>query len=312
MIKSTLIAMSHSPMVGIHDPEDGIVREVGDHLASLRETAKASADVTVIFAPDHYNGFFYRAMPPFCVATRARSVGDFGSPTGELLVDPRALDLVRDIMSAGVDVSLSADLDVDHGFVQPLQVLFGGIDKRAVVPVFINAVAPPFVPMARIRALGSAIGEAIRRSGRSALFIASGGLSHDPPVPTLQGAPPRVAEALTSGAPPTAEQRARLETRMVAAARDLAAGRSDRAALNPEWDQMIMQTLAAGDLDLADGWSPEWCETNGGGSAHEIRAWVAAYSALAAFGSYEQTTSYYRAIPEWFAGFGLASAATTV
>jgi 2,3-dihydroxyphenylpropionate 1,2-dioxygenase len=311
MPTATLVAMSHSPMVGIHDPEPATVSEVERHLAAARHTATtAQADVTVVFAPDHYNGFFYRAMPPFCMGTRARSVGDFGTLSGEVLVDPDALDWVGEVMAAGIDLTVSADLEVDYGVAQPLELLFGGLDRRAVLPVFVNCVAPPFVPMNRIRMLGAALGTAIHRRGLSALFIASGGLSHDPPVPTLESAPPHVAQAITSGERPTQEQRARLESRMVAAAGELAAGRSDRAALNPAWDELIMRTLASGDLAATDSWSASWCAEHGGGSAHEIRTWVAAYAALATFGPYADGAGYYRAIPEWFAGFGIATAST--
>jgi len=299
-------------MIGRHDPEPAIVDQVEQHLAMARETALgAAADVTVIFAPDHYSGFSYRVMPPFCIATRARSIGDFGTAPGEVLVDPDALDWTREVMDEGVDLTFSAQLEVDHGFVQPLEMLFGGLDRRAVLPVFINSIATPLVPMSSIRRLGEALGTVIRRRGLSALFIASGGLSHDPPVPTLDTASPKVAAALISGVRPTPDQQARLESRMLAAASDLAAGRSNRAPLNPEWDETIMRTLAAGDLAATDAWTPQWCAKHGGGSAHEIRTWVAAYAALGAFGPHRLIDSYYRAIPEWIAGFGIATAATT-
>ena len=34
------------------------------------------------FAPDHYNGFFYRLMPPFCIGYAAESIGDYDSQVG--------------------------------------------------------------------------------------------------------------------------------------------------------------------------------------------------------------------------------------
>ncbi|MQY21719.1 2,3-dihydroxyphenylpropionate/2,3-dihydroxicinnamic acid 1,2-dioxygenase [Nocardia sp. RB20] len=47
----------------------------------------------------------------------------------------------------------------------------------------------------------------------------------------------------------------------------------------------------------------------GGGSAHEVRTWIAAYAALAAGGSYELEYRFYEAIPEWIAGFAVTTAA---
>ena len=35
-------------------------------------------ELVVIFSPDHYNGFFYKSMPPFCIGTSANGVGDYG------------------------------------------------------------------------------------------------------------------------------------------------------------------------------------------------------------------------------------------
>lgn len=113
---------------------------------------------------------------------------------------------------------------VDHGFVQPLEILFDGIDRVPVIPVFINGVATPLGPISRIRALGSAFGEAATLLDKRVLFLGSGGLSHDPPVPVLDGAPPRVADALIEGHAPTSEQRERGEQRVIQAGRDYAAG----------------------------------------------------------------------------------------
>jgi 2,3-dihydroxyphenylpropionate 1,2-dioxygenase len=43
-------------------------------------------------------------------------------------------------------------------------------------------------------------------------------------------------------------------------------------------------------------------------SAPEVRTWIAAYAALAAHGPYQVVSTYYRAIPEWFAGFATTTA----
>ena len=101
----------------------------------------------MLYAPDHYNGFFYKEMPPFCLATEAHAVGDFGSQAGALSVDSAsAKALAQGVLQRGVDLTTSARMIVDHGFVQPLEVLFGGIDQVPVVPVFINGVATPLGP----------------------------------------------------------------------------------------------------------------------------------------------------------------------
>jgi 2,3-dihydroxyphenylpropionate 1,2-dioxygenase len=52
----------------------------------------------------------------------------------------------------------------------------------------------------------------------------------------------------------------------------------------------------------------EWMAKEAGGSAHEVRAWIAAFASLAATGPYEMTSRFYEPIPAWIAGFAVATA----
>ncbi|MEV5987473.1 3-carboxyethylcatechol 2,3-dioxygenase [Streptomyces sp. NPDC052051] len=304
------VGLSHSPLIGKNDPAPEVVAAVDSAVDTARAFVRAfDPDLVVLYAPDHYNGFFYKEMPPFCLATEATAVGDFGSSAGPLSVDTEAARaLARGVLDRGIDLSVSARMTVDHGFVQPLEVLFGGIDQVPVVPVFVNGVATPLGPVSRIRALGTALGEAAAELDRRVLFLGSGGLSHDPPVPVLDGAPPRVADALIEGLPPTPEQRARGEQRVIQAGRDYAAGSTTMIPLNPAWDNHVLDTFEQGRLADVDGWSVEWMGAEGGGSAHEVRTWVAAFASLAATGPYRMTSRFYAPVPEWVAGFAVATA----
>ncbi len=83
-------------------------------------------------------------MPPFCIGSAASGVGDYGTHAGPLQVPGEiANEMAAAVWEAGVDVALSAAMDVDHGTVQPLEVLFGDAASRPVIPVFINSVATP-------------------------------------------------------------------------------------------------------------------------------------------------------------------------
>ncbi|MFJ1709603.1 3-carboxyethylcatechol 2,3-dioxygenase [Kitasatospora sp. NPDC088346] len=305
------VGLSHSPLIGKNDPAPETLAAVEEAVEGARSFVRAfNPDLVVLYAPDHYNGFFYKEMPPFCLATEASAVGDFGSAAGPLSVDTEAARaLARGVLDRGVDLTVSARMTVDHGFVQPLEVLFGGIDKVPVVPVFVNGVATPLGPVSRIRALGTAIGQAAAELDRRVLFLGSGGLSHDPPVPVLNGAPPRVADALIEGHPPTPEQRARGEERVIQAGRDYAAGSTRMIPINPAWDNHVLDTLESRRLADVDSWSVEWMAAEGGGSAHEVRTWIAAFASLAATGDYRMTSHFYAPIPEWIAGFAVATAA---
>jgi 2,3-dihydroxyphenylpropionate 1,2-dioxygenase len=180
---------------------------------------------------------------------------------------------------------------------------------KPLVPVFINSVAEPLGPVARVRRLGAAVGRAAAALDRRVLLLGSGGLSHDPPVPRMEGASPEVAERLIAGRNPTPEQRAAREQRVLTTGVKFAAGEADIAPLNPEWDQRLMQLLAAGDLDEIDSWSNEEFVEKAGHSSHEVRTWIASYAALGSAGPYRVATSFYRPIPEWIAGFGVTTAA---
>ncbi|MFC5745845.1 3-carboxyethylcatechol 2,3-dioxygenase [Actinomadura rugatobispora] len=305
-----LCATSHSPLIGLHDPAPEVRAEVDAEFAAARAFAEDFApDLAVIFAPDHYNGFLYDMMPSFCVGAAATSVGDYGLPSGALDVDRDAAYAVAErVLASGVDVAVSEDMRVDHGFVQPLTFLFGSLTAVPVVPVFINCVAEPLGPAVRARHLGTAVGEALKEMDRRVLLIGSGGLSHDPPVPRLKEATPEVAERLTHGRDPSPEQRAQREGRTVKAASEFAHGGGALRPLNPDWDALVLRSLAAGDFAAVDGRSNEWFVAEGGHSAPEVRTWIAAYAALAAAGPYTVRSSYYRAIPEWLAGFATTTA----
>ena len=304
------VGLSHSPLIGKNDPEPEVVARVGEAVDNVRAFVRQfDPELVVLYAPDHYNGFFYKQMPPFCLAAEAHSVGDFGSGAGPLLVDTVAAKaLAQGVLDRGVDLTISARMTVDHGFVQPLEVLFGCIDRVPVVPVFVNGVATPLGPVGRIRALGTAIGQAASELDKRVLYLASGGLSHDPPVPVLEGAPPRVADALIEGYPPTPEQRARGEERVAQAGRDYVAGSSTMIPINPVWDNQLLDLLEKGKLAEFDSWAPQWMASEGGGSAHEVRTWIAAFASLAATGPYELKSRFYEAIPAWIAGFAVATA----
>ncbi len=262
-----------------------------------------------MFAADHYNGFFYELMPPYCIGLAATSIGDYGSAAGPLPV-PRELaaDAAQAVLDQGVDVAVSLRMEIDHGAVQPLEILLGGLDTRPVIPVFVNSVSPPFAPMARVRALGEALGHHLGRLDERVLLVGSGGLSHEPPVPTLDTAPPAVAEGLIAGRHPTAAARAARQDRVVAAARDFAAGAGNLKPLNPEWDLAFLDRIEAGDLDAIAAMSTAAISAEGGNSGHEVRNWLAAYAALSTAGPYKVDYRYYRPIPEFIAGFAVTTA----
>lgn len=305
-----LCATSHTPLYGIADPGPETLHEVNSAIASMKKFAEDfDPELTVVFGPDHYNGVFYDMMPAFCIGSAATSVGDWGTEARALPVD-RTLSrqLVASVLSAGIDVAQSEDLIVDHGIAQPLEFIFGTGFDNPIIPIFINAVGLPLGPMERIRLLGEAVGREIASWNKRVLVIASGGLSHDPPVPRLEEATPEVMARLIDGRNPSPEVRAQRQQRVIEAGRAHAEGAGVYQDINPEFDVLMMDTFASGDLSPVDGWTNAWMEKEGGHSAHEIRTWVAAFAALSAAGAYSVTQRGYWPVKEWMTGFGIMTA----
>lgn len=305
-----LLAMSHSPLL-----EHAVLpADVEAELEAAFDTARTfvhdfDPDIVVNFAPDHYNGFFYTLMPAFCIGYAAESIGDYGSQAGRLDVpEDFARCIAEHVLADGIDLTVSLDMQVDHGAVQPMELIYRDIAAKPVVPVFINSVAPPFTPVERIRLLGESIGRYLSTVDKKVLLISSGGLSHDPPVPRLATATPEQRKALMGkGGPISAEARDARQQRVIDAARNFAAGTADIQELAPEWDRELMRILASGDLTPLDSWSPTEMTEIAGNSSHEVRTWIAGYAALSAAGGYEVEYSYYRPIKELIAGFGLTT-----
>lgn len=309
-----LKCLSHTPLRGLNDPGADVVAEVDDVIARARDDVEEfDPDLIVIFAPDHYNGLFYDLMPPFVIATAADSVGDYMTQLGPLSVDSEmALKMMRFILDQDVDIALSHRLQVDHGCTQTLEELTGSLTRYPVVPIIINSVAPPFAPYRRIRKLGEAVGKFIATLGdKRVLIVGTGGLSHEPPVPLLDGAPEAIAEFLICGRNPTPEARAARQARTIAAGKIYGTELSQQTPLNVEWDNAFIELLLSGALDRVDDFSIEEISQEAGRSTHEVRTWVASFAALAAAspsGRYTARRDYYRPINEWIAGYGVMSA----
>jgi 2,3-dihydroxyphenylpropionate 1,2-dioxygenase len=307
-----LQCLSHTPLKGYFDPRPAVVEEVAALVARLRGEVEAfDPEVIYLFWPDHLNGFFLDVMPQFCIGMAAESVGDYQTAAGPLNV-PRALAeaCASAVVEADIDLGFSYRMQVDHGCAQPLEELTGALDRYPVVPIFINSVAPPVVSFRRARQLGEAVGRFARADGRRALFVGSGGLSHNPPVPQMASATdPEVIERLIANRNPSQQARDARQARTIAAAEAFTAGTSTLHPLNPEWDRRLMAQLAARDWAALDGYRNADITAAAGGSAHEAKTWVAAVAAMdaACAGAWTAEARYYREIPEWIAGFGALS-----
>jgi 2,3-dihydroxyphenylpropionate 1,2-dioxygenase len=313
-MSAMLLCAAHSPLMNYLSPDVEVAQPILDMMQRLSaQVREFDPELVVVFGPDHFAGFFYDLMPPFCVGVRARAMGDFGiSSEGRSYSVPEELarQLVAALHGADVDAALSFRMQADHGFAQSLEQFAGGVGRYPTIPIFVNCAAPPLPPMARMRRLGEEVGRFLATTDRRVLLIGSGGLSHDPPIPDVLTAPPQVQEILIAGHDQPPERMQAKIQRNIDTARAMDAGTGSAVALNPDWDAHFMDMLLAGDLDAASRLDMDQARAVAGVGVHEVRTWLAAFAAfdaLGAKGPYDQAVRHYTPVPLWNAGFGIVS-----
>jgi 2,3-dihydroxyphenylpropionate 1,2-dioxygenase len=263
-------------------------------------------DLLIIFFPDHLNGFFYDLLPPFCIGAAGESLGDFGTVPGPIdIPESLAADCHSYCVVHDMDVAISYNMLIDHGATQAFESLVGNSQLTGFVPIFINCIAPPMPSFSRARALGRIIGEWASQRLERILIIGSGGLSHDPPLPSLKAATGQTAERLRKGGALSYGDRILRQHRVLAEGKMLRAGQSSVMPLNPEWDRTVLAELAAGKLDRFDHLGSQEIKDVAGNGAHELRTWIACLAAFETLGGFQSQMTFYEAVDEWITGMGL-------
>lgn len=306
MTQRAFLGMSHSPLYGLNPIPAQTEQHLRQAIDATRKFVQAfDPELVVLIGPDHYNGFFNELMPPFCLGVQATSVGDYLTPPGPLNVPQAlALSLGEHLMDSGFDAAISRRMLVDHGFAQALQFMWDDLNTPPVIPIFMNAVAKPGIPrLARCRQLGASIGSWLDTLPQRTLVIGSGGLSHEPPVPTLDHPDAAVRERITVKRTPSQEEADAKTRRVMAAGMTLASGTSSMKPLAPEWDKQWMDAIESCDLDMLVALPEQTIEHEAGLSANESKTWLIARAAV----TDANTTAirHYQAIPELIAGYGL-------
>jgi 2,3-dihydroxyphenylpropionate 1,2-dioxygenase len=316
---TSMICASHSPLLYCYAkaPDDWEALQAAFKVR--QEAAQAfDADLVIAFGADHFNGFFLKLMPAFCVGLKATAVGDIGGFSGALDVPlDIATELVHYIRRNDLDPAVSTDMTIDHAFSQTINNMLGGLDAKPTIPIFINAIAEPFVPFRRTRLLGEAIGRFAAGSGKRVLFLASGGMSHNPrryyPEPG-DGSPEVTAWQMSGGDYPESLSPGQwidlLEVMHHEGAEMIVRG--ERTAkdmkLNQEADERFLDVFCGNRLDEFDDWDQQKLVEEAGIGSMELHTWIAAAAAHRAAGGSAPVRDFYTVAPELGIACGIVHA----
>lgn len=303
-------ALTHTPLADrIRAPAE---TERAFHAAVERAAQRVASwkpDLAVVFFPDHFNGFHYDLMPAFCIGIQGDSIGDWGTIPGPIdIPEDRALDCAGACLTAGIDVAVSYRIRADHGYAQVVEYLSTVTALNLTVPVFINCAAPPLPRLGRCRTLGATIGAWAQRLDARVVMLASGGLSHDPPTPTIADATPEVRQRLIQGGLPTHSERFKRQQRVTRASQAFFRGEGNLRELNPGWDESFLEHLRQGRLEFSEQLTDEELSCLAGCGAHEIRTWLAAWSAAGVDSKLDTTVLFSQPIREWITSCAVAVA----
>lgn len=308
-MNTRLICASHSPLLYCFKKEpsdwDALQRTFKEQAEDINTF---DPELVIAFGSDHFNGFFMKNMPAFCVGFRAEATGDIGGFPGQLQVPLEiAEELVVDLRDRGIDPAISHDMTVDHAFSQTIHIMLGGVAERPIIPIFINCITKPFVPFKRSRLLGEAVGSFVQKLGKRVLLLSSGGMSHHPTryYPALGDGEGQVtAWQISGGDDPSSLTRAqwleRLDVMHHEGAEMIARGErtAEQMHLNAEVDRRFLKVLTANRLEEFDNWDQDVLVAEAGIGAMELHTWIAGAAAHKIAGGKTPEVSFYSVAPE--------------
>lgn len=299
------VGASHSTLMNTHWEQTTHKAEAGrfrDALYLARERIAAAApDVVVIIGSNHFRGFWLDLIPAFTLGVgECISSGESGTPKGPQQVDVElARHLANEMVEGGrFDLAFSARLQIDHGQSHAIQYLLAGLDVP-IVPLVVNVFAPPLPTFQRCAELATALRAAIAGypQDKRVVVIASGGLSHRLPWPDWRD---------PHGADEDFMVQAWLDGRQKWADYDVRRRqiiRAAEAAINPEFDDRLLDLFAAGKASELASYTTSFIDEEAGNGAQELRTWLM----MAAIMDYIPAERLaYEVIPEWLTGMGVA------
>ena len=316
------IAMSHAPgMIGwpetIGEAERRRMETACARIATYLDERRP--DVLIAFLDDHFEQMYRSLTPTFAIGVADKHSGppEYWQPVlrmdgaKDIPGSPRLAEhLLRETVHAGFDVARVGPVEYGNNLIVVMELIRKAYDIP-VIPVFINVYTPPLPTMRRAYAFGQAIRAAVDAYGEDidVGFLATGGLSHSPPIwlehvhggreeefhPYLQNIKrfQHEGRAVLSEIPDLMMQMAELEQDMMRT--------SNEPLTNPEWDLAFLDVITSGDANRIREMSYDEIEAGGGFGAHEVLNWAALMGAM---NGAPATLVDYQSVPEWITGIG--------
>lgn len=315
--------MSHAPgVLGWPDaPSETLRRKIDTaHAECARRLDAWAPDLIVAFLDDHFENHFRNLMPAFAVGIAPAHSGPADYMMAALRFDAKvaiASDpalgerMLRGLLAAGFDAARMGEIEYGNNLLVPLKVIRPQFDIP-VLPLYINVFSPPLPSMARAYDFGAAVRQVIDHvpGDQRIAFLATGGLSHWPPVWT-EGAPEsdqflqRMKRYQTEGKkavledPDLYSDLAQYEMQM-AAKMEWPLNRK-HPLINEAWDREIIDAFRRGDIDLLRSLTFDEIEAGGGHGGHEMLNWIAVMGAM---GGEPADVIAYEPVKEWICGMG--------
>ena len=173
----------HTPAFPALVAKEGSDCETAKLYAEIAKHLRAAApDVLVIYTDDHFNTFFLDNFPTLAIGIADETSGPNDQtpmPSYRVAVQASlATHLRAAAIGDGFDISLVQDFDVDHATMVPLHFLTPEMNV-AIVPIFVNGLAPPLPSSQRCYALGRSVAAAIESwpENKRVAVIGSGSFS---------------------------------------------------------------------------------------------------------------------------------------
>lgn len=177
------MATMHAPQLFTRPPEED-PDKLDAGIAAMRGLGRlldeTKPDALVIFASDHMETFFLKAVPTFCIVAGERARAEFAGRTWDLPIHRAFAEaMLEGLVRRDFDLCYSQDAVLGHSFAAPFEWVVGG-RNIAVVPFFVNTYLPPLTTARRAAAIGQAIAEIVKSRPERVALLASGGMSHYP------------------------------------------------------------------------------------------------------------------------------------